>query len=134
MSRGEYPLYITFSRLTTSLRDFIRAVMLDLHPEGFDKRFPGRNMKNLIVRKELNSVGPHREVSADGHEKIAFQGLMLGEIGLPIYGFKDKWEAYLLDLQVLPQIRKPGPIGHLYLDLIEKYGGEYYLFFSKKTA
>ncbi|KAJ6605196.1 hypothetical protein DFH09DRAFT_1422079 [Mycena vulgaris] len=45
----------------------------------------------------------------------------MGDIGLPIYGWKDKWTAVLLKA-VVPDCRTAGAVGHLYLDRLEETG------------
>jgi hypothetical protein len=44
-------------------------------------------------------------VSADGHKKLSAQALQMGELGLPIYAYKDKWADYLLMLRLIPNSR-----------------------------
>jgi hypothetical protein len=63
-------------------------------------------------------------VSSDGHEKLAHQALAMGDVGLPIYAYKDKWSDTVLKLSVVPNCRTNGAIGHLYLDLIQEIGGK----------
>lgn len=94
-----------------------------LAPEGFDRRFPGGSRRR-IVRKPLTSVGPFREVSADGHEKLNRQALQMGNLSIPIYAYRDKWSGTILDLRAVPDSRLAGAIGHVYLDLIQKWNGE----------
>jgi hypothetical protein len=95
--------------------------MIEDNPRGFDQRFPGRN-KGKIPRKGLTSIGAFHEVSSDGHEKLGIQALKMGDIGLPIYAYKDKWTAYLLKIDVVPDSRSAGAIGHLFLDFIAETG------------
>jgi hypothetical protein len=97
--------------------------MRDIAPEGFLKRQPGSKQQD-IARVALVSIGPFHEVSADGHEKLNGQALRMGDISLPIYGYRDKWSGYLLKLLVLPDSRNAAPLAYVYLDLIEEYGGE----------
>lgn len=96
--------------------------MLEDNPGGFDARYPGRKHKGT-TRKPLTSVGPWREISGDGHEKLGHLALGMGEIGLPIYAFKDKWPDELLFMEVIPNARTAAALAHLYLDFIERYGG-----------
>jgi hypothetical protein len=91
-------------------------------PAGFDLRFPGR--KAALTRQPLSAIGPFHEVSSDGHEKLAHQALAMGDVGLPIYAYKDKWSDTVLKISVVPNCRTNGAIGHLYLDLIEEIGGK----------
>ncbi|KAJ7733568.1 hypothetical protein DFH07DRAFT_870974 [Mycena maculata] len=102
-------------------RDTIRKIMHEHFPLGFDNRFPGKK-KSTIPRTALNSNGPYHEVSSDGHEKLGKQALDMGDIGLPIYRYKDKWSDDVLLLQFVPNSRTSAAIGHLYLDFIETTG------------
>ncbi|KAJ2936135.1 hypothetical protein H1R20_g959, partial [Candolleomyces eurysporus] len=102
--------------------DQMRALVRALAPEGFLKRQPGSKQQD-IARVALVSIGLFHEVSADGHEKLNGQALRMGDISLPIYGYHDKWSGYLLKLLVLPDSRNAAPLAHVYLDLIEQYGG-----------
>jgi len=61
--------------------------MHERFPDGFDKRFPGRD-KPRIHRTPLFSAGPFHEISADGHEKISELALHMGNIGIPVYGLE----------------------------------------------
>jgi len=51
----------------------------------------------------------------------------MGGVGLNIYGIKDQWSSFLFLLVILPNNRLASTIGHVYLDCIEKYGGNYEL-------
>ena len=75
-------------------RRVVRNIMHYYFPEGFDKRFPG-NKKRKVERQALSAIGPFHEVSGDGHEKLSALALRIGDVGFPIYGFKDKWSDYL---------------------------------------
>ena len=46
----------------------------------------------------------------------------MGEIGLLIYAYKDKWSDTLLMINVVPDYRKAAAVGHLFLDFVEKTG------------
>ncbi|KAJ7222731.1 hypothetical protein B0H12DRAFT_1078233 [Mycena haematopus] len=81
----------------TVFRDVVREVMLEHFGDGFNARYPGRK-KTTVVRQSLSALGPFHEVSADGHEKLSAQALKMGDIGFPIYAWKDKWTAYLLKI------------------------------------
>lgn len=48
----------------------------------------------------------------------------MGDIGLPIYGYKDKWADNIIKLSLIPDCRTAGALGHLYLNFVEKNGGE----------
>ncbi|KAJ7842678.1 hypothetical protein B0H14DRAFT_3691662 [Mycena olivaceomarginata] len=109
-------------KLIMAPRDEIRRLMREWNPLGAERRYPGYK-KHKIYRHPLSALGPFHEVSSDGHEKIGAQALKMGDIGLPIYGWKDKWCAYLLKINVVPNCRTNAAIGHLFLDFIEEYGG-----------
>ncbi|KAJ7021265.1 hypothetical protein C8F04DRAFT_1314842 [Mycena alexandri] len=114
------------SKLTNKLvmvtRDEVRRLMHEFNPLGAERRYPGYK-KNRVYRHPLSALGPFHEVSSDGHEKIGPDALKMGDIGLPIYGWKDKWTADLLKIDVVPNSRTNAAIGHLFLDFIEEYGG-----------
>ncbi|KAJ7874312.1 hypothetical protein B0H14DRAFT_3083423 [Mycena olivaceomarginata] len=84
---------------------------------------PRSVLRNIILRRPLSALGPFHEVSSDGHEKLGTQALKMGDIRIPIYGWKDKWTAYLLKLNVVPESRTNAAIGHLFLDFVEEIGG-----------
>ncbi|KAJ7036966.1 hypothetical protein C8F04DRAFT_1209932 [Mycena alexandri] len=86
-------------------RDTVRTIMLEHFPLGFDNRFPGKK-KSAIPRTPLNS-----------------NALDMGDIGLPIYGYKDKWSDSIPFIQFVPDSCTAAAIGHLYLDFIETTGG-----------
>ena len=114
-------------------RDTVRTIMHKHFPDGFDKRFPGRN-KSKIPRSPLHSSGPFHEISADGHEKLSELALCMGGIGIPIYGFKDKWSDMVLKLVCVPDCRTLGPVAHLYLDLVEEQSGVFFFEISESHA
>ncbi|KAJ6522522.1 hypothetical protein DFH09DRAFT_1421721 [Mycena vulgaris] len=100
-------------------RDTIRDAMLEHFEAGFNSRYPGKK-KATIVRQSLSAIGPYHEIRTDGHEKLAALALKMGDIGLPIYGWKDKWTADLLKA-VVPDCRTAGAVSHLYLDYLEDW-------------
>ncbi|KAJ7599776.1 hypothetical protein C8J56DRAFT_999559 [Mycena floridula] len=102
-------------------RDTVRKVMHDYFPLGFEKRFPGQK-KSTIPHVGLTAIGPFHEISADGHEKLGALALKMGDIGLPIYGYKDKWSDVLVKLIVVPDCRTAAAVGHIYLDFVEEVG------------
>lgn len=53
---------------------------------------------------------------------MGMRSLQMGEIGLPIYAYKDKYSDNLLRLVLTPNSRTAAAGGHLYLDLIEETG------------
>jgi hypothetical protein len=103
-------------------RQIVRDVMHTYYPDGFDLRFPGQK-KRPTPWTALFSLGPFNEVSADGHEKLGQQALRMGDLSLPIYAYKDKWSDDLLKINLVPNSRSPGTIGHLFLDFVEESGG-----------
>ncbi|KAJ6505054.1 hypothetical protein C8R45DRAFT_923360 [Mycena sanguinolenta] len=102
-------------------RDTIRKIMVEHFPLGFDNRFPGKK-RATILRTALNANGPFHEISSDGHEKLGKQALDMGDIGLPIYAYKDKWSDTIPLLQFVPNSRTAAAIGHLFLDFVEATG------------
>ncbi len=92
-------------------------------PAGAESRLPGTR-RGRIPRTPLTSVGPFREISADGHEKLNQQALRMGNLSIPIYAYRDKWSGYILKLCAVPDSRRAATIGHLYLDLIEEWEGD----------
>jgi hypothetical protein len=106
-------------------RDTIRETMHDLDPQGigFAQWYPGAKKRNLVLGS-LSAIGPFHEISADSREKLSAQALQMGEIGLPIYGYKDKWADNILKLTLLPDCRMAGALGHLYLNFVEEIRGE----------
>lgn len=96
--------------------------MREHFPDGAEKRFPGKK-KFKVNRQPLSALGPYHEISGDGHEKIGALALQMGGLGFPIYAYRDKWTGQLPQIDVVPDSRSPGAVGHLYLDLLEKLGG-----------
>lgn len=79
--------------------------------------------KKRLPQTPLFAIGPFHEIACDGHEKLSSLALRIGEVGLPIYGFKDKYSDNLLMLVTIPNCRTAAAIGHLYLDFIEREMG-----------
>ncbi|KAJ7903990.1 hypothetical protein B0H13DRAFT_1881929 [Mycena leptocephala] len=86
-------------------RDTVRKIML----EHF-------HLVSKIVSQARKSI------SSDGHEKLGKQALDMGDIGLPIYRYKDKWSDTIHFIQFAPNSRTAAAIGNLYLDFIETAG------------
>ncbi|KAI0049083.1 hypothetical protein FA95DRAFT_1581911 [Auriscalpium vulgare] len=101
-------------------RAIIRKVMRANDPDGAQARYPGK--APAIKRGRLTALGPMHEVNCDGHDKIGAQALQMGGVGLPIYGYKDKWSGCILHLVVIPNNRKADIVGHTFCDFVEKYG------------
>lgn len=100
----------------------IRFIRSALDPDAAIRRAPG--YKAVIKRGTLESDGPLREISADGHEKLNSQALVMGDVSLLIYGMRDKWTGAVLLCRVVPDDRNQETIAHLYLDFVEEYGGK----------
>ncbi|KAJ7512411.1 hypothetical protein B0H11DRAFT_1698749 [Mycena galericulata] len=124
VSQSNGPNYVK-ARLKDQLimvkRDDVRDLMHRFQPLGAEHRFPGNKKK--VFRQPLSALGPFHEVSSDGHEKLGQQALKMGDIGLPIYSYKDKWTANVLKLTVVPDCRTNAAVGHLHLDFLEEIGG-----------
>ena len=99
--------------------------MHDIDPQGigFAQQYPGAKKRNL-VRGSLSAIGPFHEISVDGHEKLSAQVLQMGDVGLLICGYKDKWADNITKLSLIPDCRTAGALGHLYLNFVEENGGE----------
>lgn len=108
--------------------------MAENFPEGATKRYPGHKKTVKTHRQALAAFGPYHEVAGDGHEKLGALALDMGGLGLPMYGYRDKWSGTALMLRVVPNCRSPGVVGHLYVDLIEELGGLFVLYFSEKST
>ncbi|KAJ7037361.1 hypothetical protein C8F04DRAFT_1256935 [Mycena alexandri] len=103
-------------------RDDLREILHDHFPEEFDARVAGRKRAEQH-RTPLEAFGPWHQEHSDGHEKLAQQGLRMGDgIHLPIYASKDQWSAFLHSLILLPNVRNSNAIVHHYLDLVEDRG------------
>ncbi|KAJ7178030.1 hypothetical protein C8R46DRAFT_1212752 [Mycena filopes] len=103
-------------------RDELRTILHDHFDEEFDNRVVGRKRKEQH-RTPLAAFGPWHQEHSDGHEKLAQQGLRMGDgIHLPIYASKDQWSAYLHSLILMPNVRDSTAIVHYYLDLVEDRG------------
>ncbi|KIM37961.1 hypothetical protein M413DRAFT_20190 [Hebeloma cylindrosporum] len=76
--------------------DTIRKIMQEYFQGGPVKRYLGQK-KPRVNRQPLSALGPYHEVAADGHEKTA-------------------------KMDVVPDCRSAGAVGHLYLDLLEQLG------------
>lgn len=87
--------------------------MLELDPEGFQKRHPSAKK---VIRTQLTSSGPDDEWCGDGHDK-------LNKIGIGIYGVRDKFSGYWLGLWAVPCNWYKDVIAYLYLSLVEEKKG-----------
>lgn len=95
--------------------------MKEYFPEDFVKRFPGRRAVRQN-RTPLQSLGPFREINGDGHEKLGRLALMMGELSIGIYGYKDKWGDKVHFLECYPETRTAVAGAHIFLDFVEKTG------------
>ncbi|KAJ7161858.1 hypothetical protein C8R43DRAFT_880590 [Mycena crocata] len=101
-------------------RSAIREVMEDNDPAGAQTRTPGTKIK--IPRKNLTAQGVFQELHCDGHEKLSSAALMMGPVGIAIYGHRDKASGIVVDLRAVPDARHSMVIGHVYFDLLIEYG------------
>ncbi|KAF7362456.1 hypothetical protein MVEN_00593200 [Mycena venus] len=103
-------------------RDQLREILHDHFDEEFDGRVVGRKRVEQH-RTPLQALGPWHQEHSDGHEKLAEQGLRMGDgIHLPIYASKDQFSAFLHALLLMPIVRDSNAIVHYYLDLVEDRG------------
>lgn len=97
------------------MRDF----GVENHPEAVDRRMKATGRK--IHRKQLDLLGPFHQIHWDGHEKMSWQALQLGDkTGLSIYAGRCGWSSRIVKLVVVPNVRCSKTIGHLFLDWIEE--------------
>ncbi|KAK6975009.1 hypothetical protein R3P38DRAFT_3412060 [Favolaschia claudopus] len=103
-------------------RDFVRATMHGLVGQGpSDLRRPGRR-SGPKKRGALDAIGIFQEIHADGHEKVGEKALRMGAgIGIDIYGMRDH-VGKLLWMVAVPNSRLSDTIGHVFLDMVSKYG------------
>lgn len=73
------------------------------------------------------------QVHVDGHEKTSAQALRMGSVSLPVYALKDQWGAYVHLLITVPNVRLATTCGHIYLDFVETYQRELYLYEPDST-
>ncbi|KAJ7827961.1 hypothetical protein B0H14DRAFT_3088267 [Mycena olivaceomarginata] len=86
-----------------------------------DMRMPGRG-KGPKQRSALNAIGIFQEIHTDGHEKLGEKALQMGSgIGIDTYGMRDH-VGKVLWLVVVPNSRLSDTIGHVFLDMVSKYG------------
>ncbi|KIJ43461.1 hypothetical protein M422DRAFT_240130 [Sphaerobolus stellatus SS14] len=103
-------------RMRTGLdltRKYVKNLMRDLDPEGFQLRDP---TSRKIKRRALVNLGIHEEWSGDGHDKLK-------KYGFAIYGIRDVWSGKWLGLWVIPDNRLKVVVAYLWLSLSEEYGG-----------
>ncbi|KAJ7756005.1 hypothetical protein B0H14DRAFT_3512281 [Mycena olivaceomarginata] len=78
-------------------------------------------VKKDKVRGQLKALGIMEEVHCDGHEKLGAKALKMGQVGIPIYGFRDHTGIFHY-LTVIPNDREEMTIGHTYLDFVAERG------------
>ncbi|KAJ7203092.1 hypothetical protein GGX14DRAFT_570351 [Mycena pura] len=98
-------------------RDTVRILAHACDPAGPERRFPGRK-KKLKPRGQLKAVGIMEEVHCDGHEKLGAKALMMGDVGIAIYAFRD----HTGEVRVRHSRSGNPLIGHVYLDFVERTG------------
>ncbi|KAJ7287662.1 hypothetical protein C8J57DRAFT_1496089 [Mycena rebaudengoi] len=103
-------------------RAFVRSTMKGLVGQcPSDMRMPGRG-KGPKKRSALNAIGIFQEIHTDGHEKLGEKALQMGSgIGIDTYGMRDH-VGKVLWLVVVPNSRLSDTIGHVFLDMVSKYG------------
>ncbi|KAJ7333998.1 hypothetical protein DFH08DRAFT_750059 [Mycena albidolilacea] len=103
-------------------RAFVRSTMKGLVGQcPSDMRMPGRG-KGPKQRSALNAIGIFQEIHTDGHEKLGEKALQMGSgIGIDTYGMRDH-VGKVLWLVVIPNSRLSDTIGHVFLDMVSKYG------------
>ncbi|KAJ7443589.1 hypothetical protein B0H11DRAFT_1825734 [Mycena galericulata] len=103
-------------------RAFVRSTMKGLVGQRpSDMRMPGRG-KGPKQRSALDAIGIFQEIHTDGHEKLGEKALRMGSgIGIDTYGMRDH-VGKVLWLVVVPNSRLSDTIGHVFLDMVSKYG------------
>lgn len=92
-------------------------------PNGAVIRHPCTR-KRKVHGGRLQSRGDFAEVCCDGHEKFGSMALGLGDVGIDVYGIRDKWGGKGLHVVVVPNARRAATIGHVYLDFLARYGSK----------
>ncbi|KAJ7246738.1 hypothetical protein C8J57DRAFT_1081375, partial [Mycena rebaudengoi] len=101
---------------------FVRSTMKGLVGQcPSDMRMPGRG-KGAKQRSALNAIGIFQEIHTHGHEKLGAKALQMGSgIGIDTYGMQDHVGKALWRV-VVPNSRLSDTIGHVFLDMVSKYG------------
>lgn len=100
-------------------RDFVSQVMHTHDKEGFTLHDP--SSKQIFWVKKV-PLGIHKHWAGNGHDKLYW-------IGFPIWVVVDDTTRKWLDAWVVPSNRLGHVIRYLFLCLIEKFSGEFILFF-----
>lgn len=61
------------------------------------------------------------QVHCDGHDKLGKFALQMGSVGIPMYGMTDQSSTNQLQLDPIPNNRRPEVVAHVYLDFVEKF-------------
>jgi hypothetical protein len=107
-------------------RKLVRGVMHDLDPTGFTRCFPGKQPKK-VRRTPADMIGVYFEFHSDEHEKTNFKALRLGPASIDVHGSRCHGSRFDLQSQAIPNARCIITVAHMYLDLVEVYGGKYTL-------
>ncbi|KAJ7789891.1 hypothetical protein B0H14DRAFT_2396941, partial [Mycena olivaceomarginata] len=105
-------------------RGLVRETMHALDPDGSQRRFPTKRTRK--PRTVLTDVAIFYEIHLDGHEKLNFKALRMGTASIDVYGGKCHGSGYIVLMDVVPNARCGITCGHLYLDLVEKTGCEFF--------
>jgi hypothetical protein len=70
----------------------------------------------VVRRSVFDSAGPNEQWACDGHDKLS-------SIGLPVYGFRDKYGRKLLDAYLCPSNRVGRIVLRLYWETVKDIGG-----------
>ena len=99
----------------------MRKSLHENDPIGFHVRDPKNRQK--IIRGSLSASGAWHQVSFDGHEKFNSLALRMGDVGLGIYGGREVSGGKNVVMETVPNARDDVAVAHLYLDMVEEYGG-----------
>lgn len=104
----------------------VRETMHALDPSGSRRRFPTKRTRK--PRTILTDVAVFYEIHLDGHEKLNFKALRMGTASIDVYGGKCHGSGCIVLMDVVPNARCGITCGHLYLDLVEDTGCEFFNF------
>ena len=103
-------------------RDFVSETM-HIHDDlGFTFRDPS---SKKIFRVKKVPIGIHERWAGDGHDKLY-------RIGFPVWADVDDATAKWLGAWIVPSNRMGHIVAYLYLCLVELFGGEFVLSFSRQ--
>jgi hypothetical protein len=95
-------------------KPFISDIMHIYAPDGFEKREPGAKR---ILRVRKAPLGIHERWAADGHDKLY-------SIGFPVWAIVDDATGKWLGAWVVPSNWLAQIVSYLFLDTVERLGGE----------